>query len=221
MPQIVTDGFAPYVDAILGSFGASVNYAMVHKNYSAKPRRDDEVRYEPPRGAFLTKRAISGAPDMDRATTVHIESQNFTVRTLVHRMARLTQGYSKKPENHRAALALHFLYYNAVRIHGSIRTTPFVAAGLAERPWSPSEMIDACLAEPMAELPKPAPLALPDGYGGAARELPVGRGWLRVVPPPGMAPGLVKAPAPKPEIAVKLAAVPREPEQLSLFPEVP
>ncbi len=94
-------------------------------------------------------------------------------------------------------------------------------AGLAERPWSPSEMIEACLAEPSAEPPRPVPLAMPEGYSGAARELPNGKGWLRVVPPPGAAPGLIKAPAPKPEVKVKLAAVPREPEQLSLFPEVP
>jgi hypothetical protein len=80
---------------------------------------------------------------------------------------------------------------------------------------------DTCLAEPAVEPPKPAPLALPEGYGGAARELPNGKGWLRVVPPPGTAPGLIKAPTPKPAIVVKLAAVPREPEQLSLFPEVP
>jgi len=174
-----------------------------------------------PLAAPSSQSAVSGAPDMDRATTVHIESQNFTVRTHVQRLARLARGYSKKAENHRATLALHFLYYNAVKLHSALKTTPFVAAGLAERPWSPSEMIEACLAEPAAEPPKPAPLALPEGYGGAARELPGGRGWLRVVPPPGSAPGLSKAPAPKPEIEVKLVAVPREPEQLSLFPEAP
>ncbi|MCK6588752.1 MAG: IS1 family transposase [Polyangiaceae bacterium] len=221
MPQIVTDGFAPYVDAVLGSFGASVNYAMVNKHFRSKPRPDDEVRYEPPRGVWLTKQVISGAPDMDRATTVHIESHNRTVRTHVRRMTRLSNAFSKKIENHCAALAMHFLYYNFVLVHSEIKTTPAVAAKLTDRAWTAAEMVEACLAEPAAELPKPAPLALPEGYGGAARQLPNGRGLLRVVPPPGAAPGLSKAPAPKPQLEVKIAAVPREPEQLSLFPEVP
>lgn len=219
LPQITTDGWNPYISSVLAAFGASVNYAMAMKNYRNKPQPDDEVRYEPPRGVFVTKQVISGAPRMDKCSTVHIESQNFTVRTHVHRLARLARGYSKKPENHRAALALHFLYYNAVKHHSALRTTPFVAAGLTERPWSTAEMIEACFAEPAAEPPKPMPLALPESHLGAARELPNGRGWLRVVPPPGSAPGLVKAPAPSPAIEVKLAAVPREPEQLSLWPE--
>ena len=223
MPQIVTDGFAPYVDAILGSFGASVNYAMVNKHFRSKPRPDDEVRYEPPRGVWLTKQVISGAPDMSQCTTVHIESQNRTIRTHMRRLTRLSNGFSKKHENHCAAIALHFLYYNFVKIHSEIKTTPAVAAKLTDRPWTAAELVAACLAEPEASKPVAVPLALPEGHQGAARELPNGRGWLRVVKasdaPATGAPGLAKgsgvaAPA---SPAPKLREVPKPGEQLSLF----
>lgn len=183
MPQIVTDGFAPYVEAITTAFGSSVNYAMVNKHFRAKPRPDDEVRYEPPRGAWLTRQVISGAPDMGKCTTVHIESQNRTIRTHVRRLTRLSNGFSKKHENHCAALALHFLYYNLVKIHSEIKTTPAVAAKLTDRPWTAAELVESCLAEPASPKPVAVPLALPSGHQGAARPLPRGRGWLRVVKP--------------------------------------
>jgi hypothetical protein len=215
MPQIVTDGFAPYVDAILGSFGASVNYAMVNKRFRTKPRPDDEVRYEPPRGVWLTKQVISGAPDMGKCTTVHIESQNRTIRTHVRRLTRLSNGFSKKHANHCAALALHFLYYNFVKVHSELKTTPAVAAKLTDRPWTAAELVEACLVEP--ETPKPAtvPLALPGGYQGAARELPGGRGWLRVV----KAGETVSEGAPRTASLSALKEAPKRGEQLSLFPD--
>jgi IS1 family transposase len=222
MPQIVTDGFAPYVEAVLSNFGASVNYAMVNKHFRSKPRPDDEVRYEPPRGVWLTKQVISGAPDMGKCTTVHIESQNRTIRTHVRRLTRLSNGFSKKRENHCAALALHFLYYNFVKVHSEIKTTPAVAAKLTDRPWTAAELVAACLVEPEASKPVAVPLALPEGYSGAARELPGGRGWLRVVRPGEAitegAPGLVRAPgaATTPEPAPTLRSMPL---QLSLFPD--
>ena len=183
MPQIVTDGFAPYVEAITTAFGSSVNYAMVNKHFRSKPRPDDEVRYEPPRGVWLTKQVISGAPDMGKCTTVHVESQNRTIRTHVRRLTRLSNGFSKKRENHCAALALHFLFYNFVKVHSELKTTPAVAAKLADRPWTAAEVVAACLVEPASAKPMAAPLALPEGHRGAARELPGGRRWLRLVKP--------------------------------------
>ena len=213
MPQLSTDGFAPYVDAIMASFGASANYAMVHKHFRSKPRPDDEVRYEPPRGAWLTKQVISGAPDMTKATTVHIESQNRTIRTHVRRLTRLSNGFSKKRENHCAALALHFLYYNFVKVHSELKTTPAVAAKLAERPWTAAEMVEACLVEPETPKPVAAPLALPQGFHGAARELPNGRGWLRVIKP-GDASTLGTPQAPRTPVPAP------EPVQLSLFLDI-
>lgn len=223
MPQIVTDGFAPYVEAVLSNFGASVNYAMVNKHFRSKPRPDDEVRYEPPRGVWLTKQVISGAPDMGKATTVHIESQNRTIRTHVRRLTRLSNGFSKKRENHCAALALHFLYYNFVKVHCELKTTPAVVAKLTDRPWTAAELVVACLVEPEASKPVAVPLALPTGYQGAARELPGGRGWLRVVRPgkasQSGAPELVKGSDPEAQASLRpqLKEAPRRGEQLSLF----
>lgn len=181
IPQISTDGFAPYVDSLLnGGFNGAVDYAQCVKNYRRGARRDDDHRYEPPRSPFITKTVIAGAPDPKHIGTSLVENQNRTIRIHVRRMTRLADAFSKKLENHRAALALHFAFFNFVRIHETLKTAPAVAAGLLARPWTIGELLDAALDEPHAALPEPMPLAPREGMG-TARELPGGRGWLRVV----------------------------------------
>ena len=98
------------------------------KNYSAKPRRDDH-RYEPPRGIdFITKKTVYGAPDLDTASTAYIERQNGTMRHKIGRMRRLVYAFSKKVENHRAACALNYAWYNLGCIVRTLRVTPAMAA---------------------------------------------------------------------------------------------
>lgn len=182
VPQICTDGFSSYPAAIGDSFGSFADYAVIQKNYSRKGRPDGlkhDHRYEPPRDPFITKRAERGAPDLDDASTSHIERANLTVRMHVRRFTRLCNGFSKKIENHRAAVALHVAFYNFCRVHESIRVTPAIEAGVTDHVWSIEELVERALSEPVGDAPAPKPLG---GITTTARELPNGRGFLRVIP---------------------------------------
>jgi IS1 family transposase len=234
VPQLSTDGFQPYPLAIGQSFGGAVDYAVIHKDYSRRRQRDDEVRYEPPRDPFITKRPVFGVPDMRAASTSHVERANLTMRMHIRRFTRLCNGFSKKLDNHRAAVALHFAWYNFCRIHESLRVTPAMEAGLTNHVWGLEELATKVLDEPCGARPVAKVLRL-SGDAGSARELPGGRGWLRVVdggPSPAVAP-VAPPPAPTPGPAVPVESAlpagqldlfswrpkPRKAEQLSLFPE--
>lgn len=180
VPQITSDGFSPYVSAIENSFGGSVDYGQIVKHYRRGGRRDDDHRYEPPRDPFITKSIVTGSPNVDKMSTSYVERQNLTMRMHIRRLTRLCNGFSKKIENHRAAMALHFAFYNFCRIHETIRCTPAIEAQITDHVWTLEELLDAVLAEGESAPPIPKPLALPNGITGA-RELPGGRGWLRVV----------------------------------------
>ncbi|MDI3291031.1 IS1 family transposase [Polyangium sp. 15x6] len=196
VPEISTDGWQSYADAIGQSFApGSVDYAIIQKNYSRKGRPDGERhdhRYEPPRDPFITKSRGRGSPDLDRASTSHIERANLTVRMQIRRFTRLCNGFSKKLENHRAAVALHVAWYNFCRVHESLRVTPAMEAGIADHIWSIEELVELALSEPAGERPRVKELTPikrpggpdgPDGKPKGARELPNGRGWLRLVLP--------------------------------------
>jgi IS1 family transposase len=225
MPTIVTDGFAPYVAAVGAEFGPSVDFAQTVKNYSAKPRRDDH-RYEPPRGIdFITKKTVYGAPDLASASTAYIERQNATMRHKIGRTRRLVYAFSKRIENHRAAVALNMAWYNLGTIVRTLRVTPAMAAGVVDRVWSLEEFYDALMAEtePVAK-PEKKPLkhqAPPSEV--PSRELPGGRGFLRLLPGGGpQGPGLSPAPGPRPPVApaampAPLREAPPAWEQLDLF----
>jgi IS1 family transposase len=188
VPQLATDGWQPYPAAIATNFAGAVDYAVVQKNYR-KGRRSDgqpsDHRYEPPRDPFITRIPVSGAPDMTRASTSHVERQNLTMRMQIRRLTRLCNGFSKKVENHQAAIALHFAYYNFCRVHEALRVTPAMEAGIADHVWTIEEMVALALTEHQSEPPRPRPLRLPDERDGAvtapARPLPNGRGFLRLV----------------------------------------
>jgi hypothetical protein len=195
-PTLMTsDGFAPYVSAIERTFGRTVDYAQTVKNYTRGGRRDDDHRYEPPRDPFITKKVVFGAPNLDRATTAHIERHNGTMRHFIGRMRRLVYAFSKSPEHHRAAVALCYCYYNLCWIPRTMRITPAMAMGVTKHPWDLAEFLDALLS--VGETPAPVVQALaPRRPETTARELPEGRGFLRVVPgsdgpeesPPGQEP---------------------------------
>ncbi|XXT04773.1 transposase [Sorangium sp. So ce367] len=180
MPAMTSDGFAPYISAIGFNFGASIDYAQCKKNYTRQGRRDDDHRYEPPRDPFIKKTVISGAPSLDRASTAYVERQNLTMRHQIGRIRRLCLAFSKKLENHKAAVALAYTHYNFCHIIKTLRVTPAMQAGITDHVWSLEEFMDVILQEPEGGKPTPKPLAvrLPEG---PARELPGGRGWLRLV----------------------------------------
>src|SRR5262249_8225373 len=104
MPKIASDGFAAYPTPIGKAFGHGIDYGQCVKNYTKRGRKDDDNRYEPPRDPFVTKKVIFGAADY--FTTSHGERQHGTIRHFLGRVRRLVYAFSKKPENHKAAVAL-------------------------------------------------------------------------------------------------------------------
>src|SRR5207253_1854939 len=135
--QLTTDGFKPYQTAI-PSLLKEVDFATLIKEYATK---DDEHKYSPGEVTGTKKTVCCGNPDPDRICTSHVERHNLTIRMQNRRMTRLTNAFSKKWANHRAALALHFAYYNFCRVHQTLKETPAMAAGLEARPWTLRELV--------------------------------------------------------------------------------
>jgi len=132
--QITTDGFAPYRDAVSYSLGTRVDFAQLIKVYRASP--EGEHRYSPSEVVSTEVVPVIGRPDPNKICTSHVERQNLTMRMQIRRFTRLTNAFSKKWENHYAALALYFAYYNFVRIHQTLRVTPAMEAGLTDHVWT-------------------------------------------------------------------------------------
>lgn len=138
--QINTDGFSAYPEAISYSLGAQhVDFAQIIKTYASSP--EGEVRYSPSECTGCHKVSVYGNPDLGKASTSHIERQNLTVRMGMRRLTRLTNAFSKKWKNLKAAYALHFAYYNFCRIHNALRVTPAMEAGIADHVWTLSELL--------------------------------------------------------------------------------
>lgn len=138
--QISSDRLGAYVDAIDFAFGQDVDYAQIVKSYEAEPIGPG--RYSPPKVVSTTKQYIIGNPNPDRICTSYVERQNLTVRMQNRRFTRLTNAFSKKIENLKAAVALHFAHYNFVRVHGTLRITPAMAAGVTDRVWNIADIIE-------------------------------------------------------------------------------
>ena len=138
--QLSTDGFTPYRTAIPFVFGPRLAFAQIIKNYENDP--DGSRRYSPAKIISISTNVITGQPDEDRICTSHVERSNLSIRMAVRRMTRLTNAFSKKWENHEAAMALFFVYYNFCRVHMTLKTTPAVAADLTDHPWSVQELIE-------------------------------------------------------------------------------
>lgn len=155
-PQITADGFAPYPGAIEEAFGDDVDFATLVKEYVTTPGNEAAVRYSPGHIRGITKTIVTGDPDKSAISTSYVERFNLTTRMHVRRFTRLTNGFSKKLENHRAAIALQFAFYNLCRWHEAIRCTPAMAVGVADHIWSIGELVDAALSAS-----EPAPLPTP------------------------------------------------------------
>ena len=137
--QLTTDGWPSYPDAVERVFGNDIHFAQLVKVYAAT--RDGEQRYSPAEVVDVEVVPRIGMPDYERICTSHIERQNLTMRMQIRRLTRLTNGFSKKWENLRAAVALHFAYYNFCRVHQTLRVTPAMEAGLTDHVWTISELL--------------------------------------------------------------------------------
>jgi IS1 family transposase len=138
--QLTSDGHRPYLVAVDTVFGDDVDYAMLVKLYGAEP--GGEKRYSPAKCIGARKRGITGDPDPRHISTSYAERQNLTMRMHMRRFTRLTNAFSKKIENHAAAVALHAMYYNFVRIHQTLKITPAMAAGVTDRLWEMGDVVD-------------------------------------------------------------------------------
>ncbi len=144
--QLTTDGLKVYLDAVENSFGCDVDYAQLVKMYEST---QEETRYSPAVCVAAQKKAIMGRPDLKYVSTSYVERQNLSMRMGMHRFTRLTNGFSKKIENHVCAVALFYMHYNFCRVHSSLRVTPAMEAGIARHIWSIEEML-SILPKPVA-----------------------------------------------------------------------
>jgi IS1 family transposase len=133
---LTTDGFTPYITAVEKSFGGNVDYGQLVKIYGPDSRAG---RYSPP--AFIRSFPTQVTGSSKRISTSYIERQNLTVRMQVRRFTRLTNAFSKKLANMKAAVALHFAHYNFVRVHKTLRVTPAMQAGLTDHVWTWNELL--------------------------------------------------------------------------------
>lgn len=145
--QLTTDGHKPYLEAVESAFGGDIDYAQLIKLYGKSQGANDEIRYSPADCIGAKKVVIAGNPRKSDVSTSFIERQNLTMRMGMMRFTRLTNGFSKKVENHAHAIALHYMYYNFVRMHKSLRCTPAMAAGVTNRLWEIEDIVNL-LSEP-------------------------------------------------------------------------
>jgi IS1 family transposase len=138
--QMTTDGFRPYAAAVEDAFGGDIDYAMLVKLYGSDSGQAD-TRYSPSEIISARPIPITGRPDPWHISTSHIERQNLTLRMQMRRFTRLTNGFSKKLENLRAALFLYFAWYNFCRVHQTLRTTPAMAAQIENCVWDIQELV--------------------------------------------------------------------------------
>lgn len=138
--QLTSDGHRAYLEAVEGAFGGDVDYAQLVKIYGASPE-SAKGRYSPADCIGARKERIEGSPDPAHVSTSYVERNNKTMRMHMRRFTRLTDGFSKKVENHAYAVALHMMYYNFVKVHTKLRMTPAMAAGVSSRLWEIGDIV--------------------------------------------------------------------------------
>lgn len=181
-PQLTSDGYPAYLDAVDFTFGDDVDYAMLQKLY-AGPQGDAAHRYSPGAIVGVDRKVITGEPDPALISTSFVERQNLTLRMQMRRFTRLTNGFSRKIESHRAAVSLHVAWYNLCRIHETLRCTPGMALGVTDRVWTVADLVQAALdVRPAAPPTAPAPI---QGMT-AAQAKGEGRGSYRGPRPSGL-----------------------------------
>jgi IS1 family transposase len=148
--QLTTDGHRCYIDAVEGAFGADIDYAMLVKVYGED--RAGAARYSPAKVVSCHAETRIGDPDIKHVSTSFVERSNLTMRMSMRRFTRLTNGFSKKVENHEAAVAIHMMQYNFCRVHQTLRVTPAMAAGIADHVWELSELAALVEKEEQAQI---------------------------------------------------------------------
>ena len=141
--QLTTDGFRFYVEAVEQSFGSDIDFAQLVKLYGDYGQHDSATKYSPGPIIETIVKIQQGNPDEQHICTSHAERQNLTMRMMMRRFTRLTNAFSKKLDNLKAACALHFAFYNLVRVHQTLRITPAMEAGLTDHVWSLAELLGA------------------------------------------------------------------------------
>lgn len=137
--QLTTDGLKVYLTAVEKAFQNDIDYAMLVKIYGQTV--EGQKRYSPAECVGCDKHTVTGRPDPEHISTSYVERQNLTMRMSMRRFTRLTNAFSKKVDNHAAALALHFCYYNFVRVHQTLKTTPAIAAGVTTKRWQIGDIV--------------------------------------------------------------------------------
>jgi IS1 family transposase len=153
-PEISTDGFHPYRLAIRDAFGDGASHGVIVKTYSVTHLvKEAQGRYSPAAVVAVERQVVTGDPDQ-YVSTSYVERQNLSLRMGSRRFTRLTNGFSKKLDNHVAAVALYVAHYNLCRVHEALKTTPAKALGIADRAWTIGALIDAALAtQPITPVP--------------------------------------------------------------------
>ena len=139
--QLTTDGWRPYIRAVDLALSDRVDFAQLIKVYCAP--HDGEVKYSPAEVTSAHPIPVIGNPDPERICTSHIERQNLSMRMGIRRLTRLTNAFSKRLANHKAAIALWFCFYNWCRVHRTLRVTPAMQAGLTDHVWTMQELVEA------------------------------------------------------------------------------
>ncbi|MEK6675461.1 MAG: IS1 family transposase [Planctomycetota bacterium] len=139
--QLTTDGLKVYLTAVENAFGPDVDFAQLVKLYGPAQGDTPEARYSPPKCNGSKKQPQLGLPDRAHISTSYIERLNLTMRMSQRRFTRLTNAFSKKLYNLECAVALHFVHYNFVRVHQTLKTTPAVAAGVVDHGWTIDELV--------------------------------------------------------------------------------
>jgi IS1 family transposase len=140
--QLTTDGLRSYLQATELAFDWQVDYAMLEKKYGMdSDTKRAEARYSPAKLRKINTIRICGNADPKHISTSYIERQNLTMRMGMRRFTRLTNAFSKKVENHEAAIALHYMWYNFGRTHMTLKTTPAMKAGVADHVWTIEEIV--------------------------------------------------------------------------------
>jgi IS1 family transposase len=150
--QLTSDGHKAYLEAVEGAFGADIDYAQLVKMFGAAPE-SAKGRYSPADCTDIKKNVIEGSPDKKHISTSYVERSNLTLRMHMRRFTRLTNGFSKKVENHAYSMALFSTYYNFVRIHSTLRMSPAMAAGVSDRLWEVSDIVALVEADEAKEIP--------------------------------------------------------------------
>jgi IS1 family transposase len=137
--QLTSDNYRAYLTAVDFAFGPNIDYAVLYKIYGKAV--EGPTRYSPAECIGCKREAVIGGPDPKHISTSFVERQNLSVRMSLRRYTRLTNAFSRKLDNNAAAVALYYFAYNFTKIHGTLRTTPAMAAGVTDRLWEAPDLV--------------------------------------------------------------------------------